>query len=255
MMLVRSLASELLPYEARSLLSSCLDGLRSRMSWRHTITIEQSDGCTCASAAAASTTTATTRSSSSGWRRAIEELVEAFQGAEFTWCLHFHDLPAGDPGKNVLGGNGRRGGKLYFELSFHKRHKETALKAYVPYIVATAKAIRDQERPLTIYMNDGSDWSAMDLHHPSTFDTLAMDRALKQSVIDDLDKFVRRKAYYKRIGKAWKRGYLLYGPPGTGKSSLMPSSPPLPTTSGSTSMTLSSPALTATSSSGSCSLG
>jgi hypothetical protein len=44
MMLVRSLASELLPYEARSLLSSCLDGLRSRMSWRHTITIEQSDG-------------------------------------------------------------------------------------------------------------------------------------------------------------------------------------------------------------------
>jgi hypothetical protein len=131
----------------------------------------------------------------SGWRWAIEELVEAFQGAEFTWYLHSHDLPAGDPGKNVLSG------KLYFELSFYKRHKETALKAYVPYIVATAKAIRDQERPLTIYMNDGSDWSAMDLHHPSTFATLAMDRALKQSVIDDLDKFVRRKAYYKRIGK------------------------------------------------------
>jgi chaperone BCS1 len=27
--------------------------------------------------------------------------------------------------------------------------------------------------------------------------------------------------YYRRIGKAWKRGYLLYGPPGTGKSSLV----------------------------------
>ncbi|RLM70000.1 putative mitochondrial chaperone BCS1-B [Panicum miliaceum] len=237
MMLVRSLASELLPYEARSLLSSCLDGLRSRMSWRHTITIEQSDGWYTNRVFYAVKTYLAARVDTAGVKhlrlsgggvdddgddeklvfgmKEGEELVEAFQGAEFTWCLHSHDLPVGDPGKNILGGNGRRGGKLYFELSFHKRRKETALKAYVPFIVATTKAIRDRERPLTIYMNDGSDWSSMDLHHPSTFDTF------KQSVIDDLDKFTRRKAYYKRIGKAWKRGYLLYGPPGTGKSSLI----------------------------------
>ncbi|CAA0839254.1 P-loop containing nucleoside triphosphate hydrolases superfamily protein [Striga hermonthica] len=37
----------------------------------------------------------------------------------------------------------------------------------------------------------------------------------------DLDRFVRRRDYYRRVGKAWKRGYLLYGPPGTGKSSLV----------------------------------
>jgi chaperone BCS1 len=30
-----------------------------------------------------------------------------------------------------------------------------------------------------------------------------------------------RKDFYKKVGKAWKRGYLLYGPPGTGKSSLI----------------------------------
>ncbi|EEC79781.1 hypothetical protein OsI_21194 [Oryza sativa Indica Group] len=71
-------------------------------------------------------------------------------------------------------------------------------------------------------MNEYSDsWSPIDLHHPSTFDTLAMDQKLKQSIIDDLDRFIKRKDYYKRIGKAWKRGYLLYGPPGTGKSSLI----------------------------------
>lgn len=29
------------------------------------------------------------------------------------------------------------------------------------------------------------------------------------------------KEFYKRVGRAWKRGYLLYGPPGTGKSSLI----------------------------------
>jgi len=67
-----------------------------------------------------------------------------------------------------------------------------------------------QERALQIHMNEGSDeWSPMDLHHPSTFDTLAMDLKLKQSIVDDLNRFVKRKDYYKRIGKPWKRGYLL----------------------------------------------
>jgi len=48
-----------------------------------------------------------------------------------------------------------------------------------------------------------------------------MDPALKESVIADLYRFLRRRDYYRRIGKAWKRGNLLYGPPGTGKSSLV----------------------------------
>ncbi|XP_039026038.1 AAA-ATPase At3g50940-like [Hibiscus syriacus] len=37
----------------------------------------------------------------------------------------------------------------------------------------------------------------------------------------DLQHFTNGEEYYKRVGKAWKRGYLLYGPPGTGKSSLI----------------------------------
>jgi chaperone BCS1 len=39
--------------------------------------------------------------------------------------------------------------------------------------------------------------------------------------MDDLDRFVKRKDFYLKVGKPWKRGYLLYGPPGTGKSSLI----------------------------------
>ncbi|CAO2152915.1 unnamed protein product [Urochloa humidicola] len=242
MMLVRSLATELLPSEARSLISSCFAGVRSRLSWRYTITIEQNDGWyTNRVFSAARTYLATRLGASAGVRRLRlsggvdddfdddklvlgmeegEDLVEEFQGAEFTWCLYAQEQPAGsgDHTKHVVMGRVR---KLYLELSFHKKHKEKALKAYIPHVIATAKAIRDKERPLTIWMNDGSDWEPMDLQHPSTFDTLAMDSGLKKSVIDDLDKFVRRKAYYKKIGKAWKRGYLLYGPPGTGKSSLI----------------------------------
>ncbi|KAI6671435.1 hypothetical protein NL676_006320 [Syzygium grande] len=57
------------------------------------------------------------------------------------------------------------------------------------------------------------------------FETLAMDLELKKMLIDDLDRFMRRKEYYKRVGEAWKRGYLLYGPPGTGKSSQVAAMP------------------------------
>ncbi|KAL6222307.1 hypothetical protein ACLB2K_005699 [Fragaria x ananassa] len=48
-----------------------------------------------------------------------------------------------------------------------------------------------------------------------------MEPELKRTILEDLDRFVRRKNFYRKVGKAWKRGYLLHGPPGTGKSSLV----------------------------------
>uniref|UniRef100_A0A0A9CLP9 AAA+ ATPase domain-containing protein n=1 Tax=Arundo donax TaxID=35708 RepID=A0A0A9CLP9_ARUDO len=66
-----------------------------------------------------------------------------------------------------------------------------------------------------------SAWSHVVFEHPKTFDTLAMDPARKKEIKDDLDMFKNGKDYYARVGKAWKRGYLLYGPPGTGKSAMI----------------------------------
>ena len=48
-----------------------------------------------------------------------------------------------------------------------------------------------------------------------------MDPAKKKEIIDDLDMFKKSKDYYARLGKPWKRGYLLYGAPGTGKSTMV----------------------------------
>lgn len=77
----------------------------------------------------------------------------------------------------------------------------------------------------SFYGGDGSGnsgvWDSINLEHPATFDTLAMDPEVKQELMEDLDRFVERREFYKKVGKAWKRGYLLYGPPGTGKSSLI----------------------------------
>ncbi|KAM0905651.1 hypothetical protein ACQ4PT_017249 [Festuca glaucescens] len=237
LMLVRGLANELLPSEVREALSAALNSLRSRLTWQHTIVVEEKEGWSynyVYSAVEAYLATRVGAGANIGMQRlrvssteseaekmvvsmeAGEEMRDVYEGAEFRWYLVTREVK-GDPDS----GAGAREVRSY-EVSFHKRHKEKALKEYLPFIVATAKAIWDRERSLSIYMNQYSDeWNPMELQHPSTFETLAMDRKQKQSIIDDLDRFIKRKDYYRRIGKAWKRGYLLYGPPGTGKSSLI----------------------------------
>jgi chaperone BCS1 len=64
-------------------------------------------------------------------------------------------------------------------------------------------------------------WTSHAFSHPSTFDTLAVDPALREEIRADLLRFASRREHYARVGRAWKRGYLLHGPPGTGKTSLV----------------------------------
>ncbi|KAJ9703553.1 hypothetical protein PVL29_005052 [Vitis rotundifolia] len=120
-----------------------------------------------------------------------------------------------------------------FELSFDKKYKEIVLQSYLPHIIARANDLKVTDKVLKLYSRSHTqrggddsydytgDWGFTTLKHPATFDTMAMDPELKKAMIDDLNRFVARKEYYKRVGKPWKRGYLLYGPPGTGKSSLI----------------------------------
>ncbi|XP_004308901.1 PREDICTED: mitochondrial chaperone BCS1-like [Fragaria vesca subsp. vesca] len=112
-----------------------------------------------------------------------------------------------------------------FELTFDKKHRAKVIDSYMPFVLAQAESIKQRERVLKLHCVDndpyGGSKSCIDLVHPATFETMAMDPELKKMVMDDLDRFVRRRELYKKVGKAWKRGYLLYGPPGTGKSSLI----------------------------------
>lgn len=136
--------------------------------------------------------------------------TDTFQGVEFRWT----SIESG-------GNDSKKRAQESLELSFDAEHTETALDEYVPFIMSTAEELRLRDRALKIFLNEGSSWRGINHHHPATFDTLAMDPSMKQAVMADLDRFLKRKEYYRRIGKAWKRGYLLYGPPGTGKSSLV----------------------------------
>ncbi|KAM3413226.1 hypothetical protein ACQJBY_004420 [Aegilops geniculata] len=266
LMLVRSLASELLPAEVRGALSAAIASLRSRMTWQHTIVIEETEGWSSNRVYSAVKAYLATRINaninmqrlrvSSGEdaekmvvsMEAGEEMADVYEGAEFKWCLVTREV-SGDLNN---GGGGAREIRSY-EVSFNKRHKEKALKEYLPFIVATAKAIKDQERSLSIYMNERYDeWSPIDLQHPSTFDTLAMDQKQKQSIVDDLDRFIKRKEYYRKTARRGSAGTCCTARRAPASPA---SSPPSPTTSGSTSTTSSSPGSIPTRTSGGFSSG
>ncbi|KAL9390158.1 hypothetical protein Peur_018763 [Populus x canadensis] len=104
-------------------------------------------------------------------------------------------------------------------LCFHKNNKEKVLNTFLPYVLERSKAIKNEKKVLKL--QSLGNYRGVNLYHPSTFDTLARDPVLKKEIMDDLDRFVTRKDFYLKVGKPWKRGYLLYGPPGTGKSSLI----------------------------------
>ncbi|KAI3894966.1 hypothetical protein MKX03_027986 [Papaver bracteatum] len=115
-----------------------------------------------------------------------------------------------------------------FELSFDQNHYRKVVESYIPYLIKKAKELNDANTTWKLYGSSdpysghaGGVGGGVNLQHPSTFQSLAMDPELKKDIIDDLDRFVKGRDYFTKVGKAWNRSYLLYGPPGTGKSSLV----------------------------------
>ena len=144
-----------------------------------------------------------------------EEVADNFRGATLWWTSYY--TPPLTHGTSE---------RRFYELSFHARHRDLVTKHYLDYVIRTGKEIAARNRRRYLYSNGKSDlspvkWSSVVFNHPASFDTLAMDAKKKKEIVDDLTKFKKGEEYYARIGKTWKRGYLLYGPPGTGKSTMI----------------------------------
>ncbi|RVX08664.1 AAA-ATPase ASD, mitochondrial [Vitis vinifera] len=154
-----------------------------------------------------------------------EEITDEFKGVKLWWASHknspktqtFSFYPAADE-------------KRFYKLTFHKNHREMFVGSYLNHVMKEGKAIEVRNRQRKLYTNNPSDkwhgyrrtlWSHVAFEHPARFETLAMEPKKKEEIVNDLTIFSRRKEYYSKIGKAWKRGYLLYGPPGTGKSTMI----------------------------------
>lgn len=117
-------------------------------------------------------------------------------------------------------------GSIEGKRSFTLRIPQALLSPYLDHVAARAS---DLERVLLerrLFTNDargmhGSGWSSVPFRHPSTFETLALEPEVKKLLTEDLTAFAGGREFYKKTGRAWRRGYLLYGPPGAGKSSLI----------------------------------
>lgn len=116
--------------------------------------------------------------------------------------------------------------KRSFTLKIPKRRRLALLSPYLDHVTARAEEFERVSRERRLFTNNGhgsyeSGWSSVPFRHPSTFETLALEPELKNQLVDDLTSFADGKEFYQKIGRPWKRGYLLYGPPGSGKSSLI----------------------------------
>ncbi|KAJ9171550.1 hypothetical protein P3X46_014904 [Hevea brasiliensis] len=113
-------------------------------------------------------------------------------------------------------------------LKIRKADKRRILRPYLQHIHTVFDELEQKKkRQLKLYMNIDSDrnqsrrWRFVPFTHPSTFETIAMESDLKNKLKSDLETFLKAKQYYNRLGRVWKRSYLLYGPSGTGKSSFV----------------------------------
>jgi len=149
-----------------------------------------------------------------------EKYSEQFKGVQLRWRFISNSSSV----NNAEDSNSTHPGNKYFELSVDVGHKDIVFDSYLPFILQFYDDATDKKKELRLYSHEGglsNCWKSVKFKHPFTFDALALDPEMKRAVIDDLDRFLRRKEFYKNVGRAWKRGYLLYGPPGTGKSSLI----------------------------------
>ncbi|KAL6960688.1 AAA-ATPase ASD, mitochondrial [Sarracenia purpurea var. burkii] len=154
-----------------------------------------------------------------------EEITDEFNGIQLRWASSKNI-----PQQQVLPFYGHEDERRFYRLTFHRRHRDIIIKSYLNYVLNEGKAIEVKTRQRKLFTNNQTEqwvhsrrtmWSHIVFEHPATFETLAMEPNKKREIINDLITFSKAKDYYAKIGKAWKRGYLLHGPPGTGKSTMI----------------------------------
>lgn len=79
------------------------------------------------------------------------------------------------------------------------------LDSYLPHILEEAKSMKQDKKtikiftmdPNNLYCNLADAWTPTNLDHPATFETLALDSEIKNFILKDLNRFIKRKEYYR----------------------------------------------------------
>ncbi|PPS15558.1 hypothetical protein GOBAR_AA05015 [Gossypium barbadense] len=175
-MVIRTIANDFIPAEITNYFSMRLRSLSHRFSSQLTIVIDEFRGHVVNQVFEAADAYLGTKTAN-----------PSIQRVKMKWKLVCSQVPSHNHGDV---NSSRRSEVRHYELSFHKRNKDLVIDSYLPYILETAKLMREENKSIKLHTVVYGRW-------------------------DDEENTI------KRVGKAWKRGYLLYGPPGTGKSSLI----------------------------------
>ncbi|XLS77522.1 hypothetical protein HN51_061747 [Arachis hypogaea] len=245
-MIIRSVANDLVPGELRDYALAGIHRVLSRFSSTVTMVIDEFDGLSNNEIYEAAETYLGAKISPSAQRLKVAKhdtendftltmerggsVTDTFNGVSFEWILICRQVESSRSFHSPRDINSTLRSELRsLELTFHKKHRAMVLNTYLPHVLKEAKSMKQEAKSLRIftvdyqnmYGNASDAWVGTNLDHPATFETVSLDEGMKELVMKDLERFVRRKEFYRKVGKAWKRGYLLYGPPGTGKSSFM----------------------------------
>lgn len=156
-----------------------------------------------------------------------EKVTDEYQGVKIWWVLSKAVSPTRSTSSISYYPEQE---KRFYMLTFHMKYRELITVSCLEHILKEGKEITRRNRQRKLYTNGPgykwpsykpTMWSHIVFEHPATFETMALETQKKKEIVEDLLTFSKSKDFYARIGKAWKRGYLLYGPQGTGKSTMI----------------------------------
>ena len=102
---------------------------------------------------------------------------------------------------------------------------ESFIKSSIVYYNKMLDGMKDNKDKITIYISspEGEYFNYLGLRNRRSLDTIYLPTKQKQSIIDDLTRFIKpeTKIRYQKLGINYKRVYLLEGVPGAGKSSFI----------------------------------
>lgn len=75
--------------------------------------------------------------------------------------------------------------------------------------------------PISMWMGGMNGYKMIERRRKRPLDTIYLPQALKDEVVDDIERFLAAQEDYAYKAIPWRRGFLLDGPPGTGKTSFI----------------------------------